>query len=228
MFVIYWLIFICPMLVGALIFLLAISGSTRNKRHSRYIVSNKEELPYYKGRWGERVVANHLNMLGKEYLIINDVMIEANNRTSQIDHIVVSPYGIFVIETKNYSGILYGEEYDRYIPYICGPNQHSIYNPLKQNRSHVYTLMNALDIHNRNVFIPILAISDNCESHIQAKADIVPFDCVCDAIDQYKQPIFSYEDVLSIAQRINDLNIQNAEDREKHVERVRLNNECPF
>ena len=227
------LIGVCSLFFGPLVLLLIIFGalrrrSRRKRGHSPYVVSNKEALPYYKGRWGEIEVANYLNSLSNEYVVINDVMIETNNRTSQIDHIVVSPYGIFVIETKNYSGILYGEEYESYVPYVCGSNQYSIYNPLKQNRSHVYTLMNALDIPNRNVFVPILAISDDCESHMQAKVDIVPFAYVCDAIDQYKYKMFSRREVLSIAQRISDLNIQNAEEREKHVERVRLSNECPF
>ena len=38
-----------------------------------------------------------------EYKVLNDVMVRTQNgKTSQIDHIVVSAYGIFVIETKNY------------------------------------------------------------------------------------------------------------------------------
>lgn len=63
---------------------------------------------YYKkfiGMAGEFWVKRELKKLSKEYLIIDDVMVKTkNNYTHQIDHIVKSKYGIFVIETKQYNG----------------------------------------------------------------------------------------------------------------------------
>ena len=56
------------------------------------------------GKAGERRVARKLDWLPKEYTILNDIMLRTQYGTTQIDHVVVSPYGIFVIETKNYKG----------------------------------------------------------------------------------------------------------------------------
>lgn len=56
------------------------------------------------GKMGEKLVAMKLYWLSGEYIVLNDVLLPAKNGTSQVDHIVVSPYGIFVIETKNYKG----------------------------------------------------------------------------------------------------------------------------
>jgi len=62
--------------------------------------------PKVKGYFGETAVKVHLSRLNKkQYKTIHDVLIpNSKGITSQIDHIVVSPYGIFVIETKNYKG----------------------------------------------------------------------------------------------------------------------------
>lgn len=62
------------------------------------------------GKAGEKRVARKLDWLPKEYIILNDIMLPTQYGTTQIDHIVVSPYGIFVIETKNYKGWIFGHE----------------------------------------------------------------------------------------------------------------------
>ena len=67
------------------------------------------------GEKGEMAVAIRLSNLPKnDYFVINDLLFRRQNgRTSQIDHVVVSRYGIFVIETKNISGYIYGGEYSQ-------------------------------------------------------------------------------------------------------------------
>lgn len=55
-----------------------------------------------KGIKGESVVAEYLNQLPKDYFIFNDVKFPGSY--GNLDHIVVGPNGIYVIETKNYSG----------------------------------------------------------------------------------------------------------------------------
>lgn len=48
----------------------------------------------------------------KDYIIINNVTLPIENGTTQIDHIIVSKFGIFVIETKNFSGWIFGKKDD--------------------------------------------------------------------------------------------------------------------
>lgn len=56
------------------------------------------------GKAGEFWVKRELKQLPKDYFIINDLMVKtSDNKTHQIDHIIVSKYGIFVIETKQYN-----------------------------------------------------------------------------------------------------------------------------
>ena len=57
--------------------------------------------PTIKGWFGEKKVAGYLSRLPEECTVLNDVILPTETGTTQIDHIVVSPYGVFVIETKN-------------------------------------------------------------------------------------------------------------------------------
>lgn len=68
--------------------------------------------PRIKGYLGEAAVASRLGKLPQEhYRVFNDIMLQTKRGTTQIDHIVVSIYGIFVIETKNYKGWITGSEF---------------------------------------------------------------------------------------------------------------------
>lgn len=64
------------------------------------------------GELGEYKINIQLDQLPKNYLYLSDLLIKnskAQSGYSQIDHIVFTPYAIFVIETKNYKGTIYGD-----------------------------------------------------------------------------------------------------------------------
>ena len=90
------------------------------------------------GMAGEFWVKRELKKLSKEYLVINDVMVKTkDNNTHQIDHIVISKYGIFVIETKQYNGYIKGNDYDKRWMIKSGKRKFYVNNPLYQNYGHV-------------------------------------------------------------------------------------------
>ena len=71
--------------------------------------------PYLKGKAGELTVAAHAKLyLNERYALLNDLTLpDGQAGTTQIDHILLSPYGIFVIETKNYAGWIFGSEWQK-------------------------------------------------------------------------------------------------------------------
>ena len=94
------------------------------------------------GKFGEKRVARKLDWLSKEYTTLNDILLPTHYGTTQIDHIVVSPYGIFVIETKNYKGWIFGHENsEEWKQSLLGKKrfwgwsseQHKFRNPIRQN-----------------------------------------------------------------------------------------------
>lgn len=102
-------------------------------------------LPVNKGKRGEKRVGKILEQLAEKYngYVINDIIIpNGNGGTSQIDHILLSRFGIVVVETKNYSGRLYGNASQQYWTQVLayGNTKNKLYNPLLQNKTHIYNL----------------------------------------------------------------------------------------
>jgi len=89
-----------------------------------------------------------LSLDSKTYKAFHDVIIRSGNGTTQIDHIIVSPYGIFVIETKNYSGWIFGSEKNAKWTQMMGrgKKKYSFQNPLRQNYKHTKSLSNYLGL----------------------------------------------------------------------------------
>ena len=96
-----------------------------------YIASLLPSQSQARGLRGERKVFSVLKKLPDEYYIWNDIVLQRNGYSVQIDHIVISPYGIFVIETKNYKGWIYGnDDCDKWTKTYYGHKYH-FNNPVK-------------------------------------------------------------------------------------------------
>ncbi|GAA0310975.1 NERD domain-containing protein [Psychrobacter aestuarii] len=100
-----------------------------------------------KGMLGEGVInlATWLALDKTIYQRINNVTLPlANGGSTQIDHIIVSPYGIFVIETKNYKGWIFGSEHQRQWTQTIMGKKYKFQNPLHQNYLHIKALSDVL------------------------------------------------------------------------------------
>ena len=97
------------------------------------------------GAYGESIVKSRLQRLGdKNYKILNNVLIQNNNYSSQIDHIVVSNYGIFVVETKNFKGWVFGHDKSENWTHTVFKKKYQFRNPVKQVWGHVNSLKKIL------------------------------------------------------------------------------------
>ena len=106
-------------------------------------------IPSVKGKIGEARVGSILKRLAKKHngFLVNDVTIPGENgRTSQIDHVLITEYGVFVVETKNYAGRIYGSEKQREWTQVLayGNTKNKLYNPVMQNGTHIYRLKELL------------------------------------------------------------------------------------
>lgn len=104
--------------------------------------------PARKGARGERAVHGLLrqSLHPSEYAILRDVTLPYEGGTTQIDHVVVSRFGIFVIETKNLSGWIYGSEWDSHWTQSFGHFRVEFQNPLRQNQRHLRALQGLLGL----------------------------------------------------------------------------------
>lgn len=120
----------------------------------------------FKGFLGETVinVAMWLKLEKDVYHRLNNVTLPlANGGSTQIDHVIVSVHGIFVIETKNYKGWIYGSENQRQWTQVF-PNgsKFKFQNPLRQNYLHIKTLSDLLGLELR-YFHSMIAFIGECE-----------------------------------------------------------------
>lgn len=97
--------------------------------------------PEFKGYVGEKIIELQAKKnLDENYIILNNTTLPVDkHHTTQIDHIIVSPYGIFVIETKNYKGWIFGGEHQKKWTQKLNKS-YSFQNPLHQNYKHTQVL----------------------------------------------------------------------------------------
>lgn len=113
-----------------------------------------------KGKRGERRVTDRLTYLSYKYegKYINNLMLSVKDGSTQIDHIYIDRSGVYVIETKNYSGNVYGDDYSNKWTQVFnyGRTKSSLYNPVKQNEGHIKALkykLRFIDFYNVVIFV---------------------------------------------------------------------------
>lgn len=119
--------------------------------------------PKQKGKRGEKLVAGRLRKgLPDEYRILNDIYLPLpDGTTTQIDHIVVSQYGVFVVETKTYSGWIFGDEKSKDWSQSIYHKKSRFQNPMRQNYKHICALADNLRI-DKPYFIGVVAFTGDC------------------------------------------------------------------
>ncbi|MCR4331434.1 MAG: NERD domain-containing protein, partial [Sulfuricaulis sp.] len=96
------------------------------------------------------------------YVDINNITIPTSNGTTQIDHVIVSRYGVFVVETKNMDGWIFGDEKNSQWTQSIFGKKYKFQNPLHQNYRHTKALSEFLGI-DHDKFISIVMFWGECE-----------------------------------------------------------------
>ncbi len=121
------------------------------------------KTPWFKGIFGEFQVnlAAKLFLNKDTYHLIKNVTLPTDEGTTQIDHIIVSKYGIFVIETKNLKGWIFGSEKQRTWTQKIYKHTNKFQNPLHQNYKHTKTLQSCLNLPEDKLFSVVVFIGDS-------------------------------------------------------------------
>lgn len=178
-------------------------------------------LPEIKGYFGELQVRNILKKLSSEYIVINNIMLRKEDKeTTQIDHIVVSTYGIFVIETKNYKGLITGGDYSKvWIEHIY-KKKYQFMNPIKQNYGHAKTLEKLLELP-KDSFIPIVVFTEDGILKVKTSKIVINTKDLSKTIVSFNNKIIEENQVKIIADKILNENIDSKETRREHIKNVK-------
>ena len=190
-----------------------------------------------KGKRGEMRVSAILSQLSDEYTILNDLVFRTEKGTTQIDHLVVSKYGIFTIETKNYRGEIYGDdnrkEWTQLIvtevtyakkwwktyTYVT---KNRFYNPVKQSVGHAFRIKELLSVFPHVKIVPIVVFTgDAILSYVESKNHVVYEENLLDVIDGYKTTYLTDNDVQAVLAILTSNNIRETVSDRQHVKNLR-------
>ena len=174
-----------------------------------------------KGKIGEKKVSDSLSSLPKDkYKTLNDILLSNENGTSQIDHIIVSVYGVFAIETKNYQGQIYGtEDSEDWTQNIYG-NKSYFKNPIRQNYGHIKTIKEHLAKFGDLPVYSVITFSNEADiSRVNTTTPVINRKELSSCISSlYQTEILTDDLVEEIVKTINADNITDKEARKKHNE----------
>ena len=131
-------------------------------------IYNSFVSPEEKGEIGEDIIYRDLDRIeGRKAFLPNCYIPKHNGGTTEIDLIFLHESGVYVIESKNYSGWIFGDEEQEYwtqcLRSVGGvAEKKQFYNPLWQNEIHIYALMELLQ-DDTFPYYSYIVFGDNCE-----------------------------------------------------------------
>ena len=156
--------------------------------------------PKQKGMRGEKLVAWRLQKgLPDEYRLLNDVYLPLpDGTTTQIDHVAVSQFGVFVVETKTYAGRIFADKKSPKWMQIIHRKKSQFQNPIWQNYKHICALVDNLGI-DKSYFHGVVAFAGDCTFKTDMPEGVVYSRQAVEYIRSFNQPIIKVEQVDEIA-----------------------------
>lgn len=194
--------------------------------------------PFMKGVFGEFQVNLLANLMlnKRRYTLFKNVTLPTEDGTTQIDHIIVSRYGVFVIETKNMKGWIYGAANQKTWSQKIYRHTSKFQNPLHQNYKHTQTLHSVLEIGNDKIFSVVVFIGDS-KFKTPMPENVVYAGRYIRYIKRKTQPILSDLEVVAIRKKIESARLSpSLKTHMKHVRHVtqiveaksqKADNSCP-
>lgn len=200
---------------------------------NRNAEKERERKALRKGELGEYKINLQLDRLPKGCMYLSDLMLPnpaGKSGYAQIDHIVITPYGLFVIETKNYSGDISGAKKDKM---WLRDGKYEIFNPLRQNYGHIMTLKKVLSKYSELNYYSIVTFTlratiSDVDDEIKSikSSELVIYDTAISETINRKINILSREkdkdlvsekDIRQIYDQLSSSNITDNSIRQKHV-----------
>lgn len=204
---------------------------TENEELKEKSIKNKVQ-PTRIGDIGEYKINIQLDQLLKGCKYLSDLLIrnsKSNSGYSQIDHVVLTPFAVFVIETKNYQGTIYGGK-ERKTWSVNG--KFNMMNPFHQNYGHISALRSIVPIETSNI-VSMISFTKRCTFKVDLELrkiqsnELIVYDIELSEFISRKlnvlklqngSPVFSEIQIEQLYEQINKTNITDKEIRERHVQ----------
>lgn len=184
-----------------------------------------------KGWIGEKKTAFYLwlSLRNKSYHKFHNIILPSKNGTTQIDHLIVSVYGLFIVETKNKSGWIFGsEEQPSWTQSIYG-KKYSFQNPLRQVFRQKKVLSEFLNLDESNIHTVVYFVG-NCRFKTKLPDNVINWG-VGRFIKRFRNQVLLAEEVNQVIQAIEQHLSESSLSKRDHLrslrERHTSNTICP-
>ena len=178
-------------------------------------------IPKLRGIIGENRVRRRLSRLSEDsYRVLNDIMVNGEYGLTQIDHIVVSKYGIFVIETKNMKGKIYGSQHSKDWTKYSRGRKLEFENPTRQNYGHIKALEQITSLP-QDTFHGIVVLAGSATLMFDGGENIVYVKQLIPLIKSYQTDILSAEQMAQMIEKITSADNNTDETRKEHLKQIK-------
>ena len=126
-----------------------------------------------------------------DYHLMNHVTIRMDDGTTQVDHILVSRFGVFVIETKHYTGWLFANEADRTWTQVRFRRRFTFQNPILQNARHVRAVGGLLDFVPPGAIKSVVVFSGSAEFKTEIPQGVIGIGQLAEYIREHTEEVMS-------------------------------------
>jgi restriction system protein len=134
------------------------------------------------------------------YFSLNNLTLPTQRGTTQIDHVIVSRCGIFVVETKNIDGWIFGDERSAQWTVVKPGRKFSMQNPLHQNFGHIKAIAEFLDLEDKQLH-SLVMFWGNCEFKTEMPRNVMR-DGYVPYIKSFDKVLFTDEQVASMVEAL--------------------------
>lgn len=169
---------------------------------------------WFKGKFGEFKVNRILRkrMGGEQYRLIKNVTLPPEEDTTQVDHILVSVFGVFVIETKNMRGRIIGRRDEKMWTqrFHSGRKGDQFQNPLRQNYKHVHAVRTLCNLEENQVHSVVVFVgsgrfkSEMPDDVVEGGGNLIG------RIKSYTEEVLSLSEVGGVIDKINEVRLSRS------------------
>lgn len=187
------------------------------------VVAKRLQAPKQKGQAGEAWVRffAYWGLPARTYKRLHNLTLRVEDGTTQIDHVFLSRYGLFVVETKHMKGrIVGGEREPRWLQTV-GRHSYSFQNPLRQNYRHLKALEYCLGIDMAHLH-SVVVFTGPARLKRPMHPQVVRGWGLARHIRRYDEPVFSQAQVAAFTRALKQQRLPPGEATDRaHVEGLR-------
>jgi restriction system protein len=172
-----------------------------------------------KGQLGEFAVGLMLSKLDDTYEVFHNLTFIVEGDSTQIDHIVISNKGFFIIETKCFQGLIFGQAKDAKWTQVTGKMKRQFQNPLRQNYKHIKFLAEKLGV-SESSMIPIICFAATANfPKGQPEGVCYPMELV-PKIKEYKEIKLDMNQIISLKRQLQAMGATTSEKSKAHLDNL--------